>query len=189
MLLFPSAGCGTICNLKDPGDGHQFMGAGTCYPFGGVTRSAMLGCAGPPLGFLQTLDAPLEIEKGDVGEGLRQMGQGTGLAIAGVVSLADVPLSLAGDIVTLPVAYARQQGKPWASWWGEKKAPVDLERFWLRGDETITPVRVYGGVGPNYEDGPPVQSPSTASLDPKVQVELEKLEKQAERFAPERHQR
>ena len=158
LLLLPSVGCGTICNLKDPGDGDIFMGSATCYPFGGVTRSAMRGRTGPPLGVVLAVDGNSEICKGNVNEGIKKVGAGTGLAIAGVVSIADVPLSLAGDIVTLPVAYARQQGKPWATWWGNQ------QRY--PGPNSIVPLI------PMTDSPPPVAASQT--LAPELQ-ELERV--------------
>jgi hypothetical protein len=47
-----------------------------------------------------------------------QIGGGLMLAGAGLIAIADTPVSLVGDILTLPIAYARHQEYPWATWWG-----------------------------------------------------------------------
>src|SRR5262245_55310367 len=86
------SGCGTVANLKDPpspGKTGEF-GTSECSPFGGVTRSAGLAVCG--------------------------LGSGEALGIGvGLVGLVDTPLSLAGDVVTLPIALARHQGASWAT--------------------------------------------------------------------------
>jgi uncharacterized protein YceK len=113
-LVCLHSGCGTIFNLTDPPPpGNPGIGPTTCFPFGGVTRSAALGGCG--------------LVFGTVG-GIAEAGNGGllgGAQLAGVGALAvlDTPLSLAGDIITFPIAYARWQGAPWATWWGEQPAP------------------------------------------------------------------
>jgi uncharacterized protein YceK len=107
LAVLPS-GCGTFVNLTAP-PGPPVGILSNCAPFGGAVRSGMLGmiCLGGGL------------------EGQGEFGQGrilvsTGLMAAGVALLAvDAPLSLLGDVLTLPVASARYNAEPWASWWGE----------------------------------------------------------------------
>lgn len=50
-----------------------------------------------------------------------------GIPAAAVVLGVDVPLSLAGDVVTYPIARARKDGQPWATWWGEQAPANDTE--------------------------------------------------------------
>jgi hypothetical protein len=47
---------------------------------------------------------------------------GPPLFVGGLACLVDTPLSLAGDIVTLPIAISRNRGDAWATWWGEQLA-------------------------------------------------------------------
>jgi hypothetical protein len=65
----------------------------------------------------------LAIWHGEFGPGFEQIGNGLYLTSAGVVAVADAPLSLVGDIITFPAAYARSKDYPWARWWGEKSIP------------------------------------------------------------------
>jgi uncharacterized protein YceK len=109
-----AAGCGTVMNLADsPGGGSKTaVVPESCYPFGGVHRSAMLGVFGVGSG-------PMSVYNGVFGAGDSQSALfQAGLFVVGVGALIDTPVSLVGDIVTLPVAYAREQEAPWASWWG-----------------------------------------------------------------------
>ena len=103
------AGCGTFYNLNaPPPPGPASVGIPTsCSPFGGITRTGLLALAGPQLGVGWILE----------GDGFK----GTGLFGLGVLAWADIPLSLAGDALTLPIACARSNGEPWATWWGEKE--------------------------------------------------------------------
>lgn len=103
-----NAGCGTLHNLMAPPVGPPSIGPASCMPFGGVIRSASLGALGTLAGGFYSVR--------DIGtiESLHDV------AVLGVslVTFADVPLSLAGDIATLPVAYARSREEQWATWWG-----------------------------------------------------------------------
>ena len=62
------------------------------------------------------------IRHGDFAGGLGRIGYGTLLATGGLIATLDIPMSLAGDILTLPIAYARSKDLPWARWWGEKSS-------------------------------------------------------------------
>jgi hypothetical protein len=103
-------GCGTAVNLWSPPECCQGMGPTTCFAFGGVTRSAMLG------GFMLVGGPCTAVEE----FGQSGLVTGAGMTALGALALVDVPLSLAGDLVTLPVAYARSRNMPWATWWGEQ---------------------------------------------------------------------
>ena len=116
MLL---TGCGTMFNLYDCPKGTMFCGTGSCYPFGGVTRSGFLAIAGPPIGVCGVIQGNIAIAKGDFGEGFESVGMGILVASAGLVAIVDTPVSLAGDILTLPVVHARCNEHPWATWWGK----------------------------------------------------------------------
>jgi uncharacterized protein YceK len=140
VLLFAAAlvalqgGCGTIVNLTSPPPSRAMGGIGptACTPFGGVTRSGMLGGFLVAWGLVSGWD--------EVGQGGLLMG--AGLAGVGTVALLDAPLSLAGDILTLPVAYARQQGAGWATWWGDQgheKSPSPVPQEGQGGSEGPAP--------------------------------------------------
>jgi hypothetical protein len=48
---------------------------------------------------------------------------------AGLVMVTvDMPLSFAGDLLTLPVAMAREREAPWETWWGKQ-----VEKSWAEG--------------------------------------------------------
>jgi uncharacterized protein YceK len=151
-LLFAAAlallqmGCGTMANLTAPPTAptvYRGMGPTACEPFGGVTRSIDLG--GMCLA-------------GGLTTGYENLGQGglilgTGMVAAGSVILAvDTPLSLVADVVTLPLVYARREGMPWATWWGEQ-ATIGQSNT----DEGPPPVR-----SPESPE-PPAASPVPAS--------------------------
>jgi uncharacterized protein YceK len=83
-----AAGCGTIVNVTAPtthSSNYRAFGPTWCEPFGGVKRSVLAGS-------LPMMAGPLGI-------------------VVGVVAVAvDAPLSLVGDVVTLPIVYARLHG-------------------------------------------------------------------------------
>lgn len=113
-------GCGTFCNLKDRPTGPTFVATGSCNPFGGVARSALFAFAGPPTGLYKIVDGNIAILNGNIGPGFEEIGSGLLLTSNGLIAIVDTPLSLGGDILTFPIAYARSHEYPWASWWGEK---------------------------------------------------------------------
>jgi uncharacterized protein YceK len=127
VLALP--GCGTVYNLNDPPDGANFMGTGTCYPFGGVARSSLLAVGGPPVGLATAASGGAAIFQGDFEHGFEHVGEGLGLTAAGIGAIVDIPLSFLGDIVTYPIADARSKMQPWATQWGKKS----------RGDPKTTP--------------------------------------------------
>jgi len=102
------SGCGTVANLTappPPGRSDE-MGKSECSPFGGVTLSAGWGA-----GLLVHSLDPEQLAATGVG----------------LLLLMDTPLSLAGDVVTLPIVYARRQGASWATWWGDQAGSVKPE--------------------------------------------------------------
>lgn len=115
-LLLAAAGCGTIMNLHappEPTSAYRGMGPTSCEPLGGVNRAAVMGGL--------TFASGLESLNQGPGEG--RMLTGIGLLGAGTVILAvDTPLSLVGDMLTLPVVNARRNHEEWASWWGPSTA-------------------------------------------------------------------
>ncbi|MBY0230664.1 MAG: hypothetical protein K2W96_15365 [Gemmataceae bacterium] len=123
LALIIATGCGTVVNLTDPARNTPNMIPNTCTPFGGVARSACLG------GFGTTVGAA-DFCTGNVAEGAV-------LLPVGIGGLIDSPLSLVGDLLTLPIAYARQQGHPWASWWG--KPSVEWPPVGKEGAEDAKP--------------------------------------------------
>ena len=137
VLLVTTVGCGTFHNLKDPPNGPNFVGTGSCYPFGGVVRSGLLGVIRPPSGVATVIGGNIAIAKGDFGPGFKQVGYGTYLTAAGLIAIVDCPLSLAGDIVTFPIAYARSNDYSWATWWGEKSFRNPPPFIPEKGDTTI----------------------------------------------------
>src|SRR5437762_6244181 len=102
FLTFLLSGCGTVANLTTPPQPPttcRGMRPSGCEPFGGVERSLVYGA-------LLLSAEPL-------------------WAVPGAAFIAvDAPLSLAGDVVTLPVVWARQRGATWATWWGERAPPA-----------------------------------------------------------------
>lgn len=137
VLSSLTAGCGTVHNLKAP-PSHPWQEGefpevpNDCTPFGGVKRSAMLGAYGPVAGIHGMI------------QGTEFLG-GAVMAGYGVLAIADVPLSLVGDVVTFPVARARSRGETWATWWGDQWPPPkeDIERFWMIDTPNhITPDRL-----------------------------------------------
>jgi uncharacterized protein YceK len=125
VLACTPIGCGTIVNLTAPpkaATAYRGMGPTECEPFGGVSRSFMLGglcMAGGLTG----------------GGGASPLGLllAPGMVIGGAAILAvDTPLSLVGDVVTLPVVFARMQGAPWATWWGNRGEPTAQDTAWTQ---------------------------------------------------------
>jgi hypothetical protein len=132
ILACLPGGCGTIGNLKGvPGPPISYAEVwlsphgrlmcadsldptgpkGTCWAFGGVTESASFGKNYIIGGLTPDFDS---LGKGGLFDGACM------LAIGSVALAVDVPLSLVGDVVTLPVVYARQHEEPWATWWGQQ---------------------------------------------------------------------
>ena len=124
LVLTTVSGCGTFHNLQDRPVGPMFIGTGCCYPFGGTVRSGLLAFGGPPCGAAEVINGNVALTQGELGPGLKQVGHGMLMTAAGLGAIVDIPLSLAGDIVTLPVAYARSKEYPWATWWGEKSLDI-----------------------------------------------------------------
>jgi uncharacterized protein YceK len=145
--VLTSTGCGTVCNLTDPPDGKRFMGTGECYPFGGVVRSGLLSFFGPPMGTVGLVSGPAEICQGNFSTGFEQFGTGLWLTGSGLVAIADVPLSLVGDVLTLPIVYARRNREPWATWWGQQSiSPAPrADQGNDRGQQVPTPIVEQGG--------------------------------------------
>ncbi len=90
------AGCGTFQNLAAPPTPTApcpEWGPTACEPFGGVRRSFVNG-------------------------GVLLMGGPLCWPLSAAAVVVDAPLSLASDVVTLPVVLARRSGARWATWWG-----------------------------------------------------------------------
>ena len=95
-----SGGCGTVLNLRaEP----------TPTP-----RAGMMGC--------MTSCEPMNGVKTSLAGGVMLMG-GAQFPIIVAVMAVELPLSFVGDVLTLPVVYARKRGEPWATWWGTQAAP------------------------------------------------------------------
>jgi hypothetical protein len=89
-LAMVPAGCGTIANVTaptTPRTSYRAFGPTACEPFGGVQRSVMVGSAPLMAGWLGVIPAVVAV---------------------GV----DTPLSLVGDVLTLPIVYARLHWTP-----------------------------------------------------------------------------
>src|SRR5262245_58173802 len=132
-----SAGCGTMHNLFAPPEGLPGTislpsGVGRCVPFGGVGRSALLAMIGPVGGSVGVIDGDTKLVRGEsLKDRMATIGAGLWLAGCGLGAIVDTPLSLAGDIVTFPIAYARYKHHPWATWWGvETHGGCWLGRLW-----------------------------------------------------------
>jgi uncharacterized protein YceK len=139
LVLFAQTGCGTLVNLWDPPKGPQMLGTGCCYPFGGVTRSGYLAGGGPIVGVGEVISGNVTLCKGEFGTGFEEIGAGLFLFSAGLVAIADTPLSLVGDVLTWPIAYAREKEYPWATWWGRQSVPVDPARSTSESENQSTP--------------------------------------------------
>jgi uncharacterized protein YceK len=117
VICCTSVGCGTLHNLDAPAMTTQvYIGPSTCAPLGGFARSALLGGFGTAAGVQGTAVSGWTLLQGDVSDGCKGIGDGLWLTGVGLGSLVDTPISLAADIVTLPVVIARRQQQPWASW-------------------------------------------------------------------------
>jgi uncharacterized protein YceK len=123
ILFVGLTGCGTVNNLKAHPEAVG-MFCPTPFPMGGVTRSALLATLGPPFGFAGMSQGTAKIVKGDFKEGAEAWTTGAKLFCFGIGAWVDVPLSLVGDVVTLPLAYARMKAYPWAMSWGDQKPNV-----------------------------------------------------------------
>ncbi len=137
FVLLTLTGCGTIHNLKDPPDGHTYVGMGSCYPFGGVTRSGLLACAGPPLGVVQVVSGNASICRGEIVSGAEELGSGMALTSMGLLAIADTPLSLVGDVVTLPIVYARTRKSWWTTSWSEETLLLEPGLETTRTDKSM----------------------------------------------------
>src|ERR1700722_7056987 len=85
FLMVLVSGCGTIANVTAPAEpmsGSGMCGPTVCEPFGGVQRSIAFGA-------ISLMCGPI------------------GIVPSVVAVSADAPLSLAGDVITLPIVYAR----------------------------------------------------------------------------------
>jgi hypothetical protein len=140
LISFVQVGCGTLHNLHAPPVAQETgpcaigSGPGICVPFGGVARSALLGFVGAPIGVGEAINGGNELIQGNAaGDGFSRIGNGLKLAGIGVIAVLDTPLSLAGDFVTWPVAYARQHQQPWATWWGKEPGRCWLGRMFQKG--------------------------------------------------------
>jgi hypothetical protein len=129
VILLAFTGCGTLHNLQDRPNSPTFFGTGSCYPFGGVVRSFLLAGLGTQGGVAQVIEGDLAFCQGEFSSGLEQIGNGMLLTSAGLGAVVDCPLSLAGDILTFPIAYARSKEFAWATWWGEKTFIIDKTGF------------------------------------------------------------
>jgi hypothetical protein len=124
LLVLSQSGCGTMFNLCAPPEPSVGIGPSSCFPFGGTTRSALLGVVGPSFGFCEVMNGEAKLVQGDASEGFKQIGTGLALGGAGIVSIVDTPVSFVGDVATMSVVFARRARQPWAMWWGETKGLV-----------------------------------------------------------------
>src|SRR5262249_12229058 len=120
LTLFATSGCGTLFNLTAPPKGMPCIGPSTCFPLGGLTPSTFCGLCGPPAGLGGMVYGDILVVTGQFKEGFQTLGISAAYAGAGFIALADIPLSLGGDLVTFPIAYARYKEYPWATWWGDQ---------------------------------------------------------------------
>jgi len=112
VLILP--GCGTFMNLSSPPPKlapPSMACESECIPFGGVARSGLLGLVGVEYG-------PWYLITG--GNQNDTAWSAAGVTCLGIGALVDTPLSLAGDVVTFPIALARSRCYPWATWWGDQ---------------------------------------------------------------------
>ena len=138
------SGCGTMFNLWAPATsvntGGDFILPNTCEPMGGVSRTAVLGAGGIYLGVAGIMQNP----------GPVKILEAIGLVTAGTAILVvDFPLSVAADVVTWPIANARHDGRPWATWWGQQSQPrqTGWEDFWQASDPQTSQMTPQQSVG------------------------------------------
>jgi hypothetical protein len=159
-VLLGMTGCGTFQNLMAPPatpDTIPMMGINTCEPFGGAGRSLFAGCVWTLFG---TCGWGHEIGQG----GLLI---GTGSVCAGALALTlDAPLSLLGDVLTLPIVHARKNGEPWATWWGEQPGKFLLKESPTKPNATLgEPTQpVPGPTTPEIHDASHQAAPAAGAL-------------------------
>ena len=161
LLTLSLTGCGTINNLLDSPKGPLFAGTGCCYPFGGALRSGMLAFMGPPMGVAGIVEGDIKVMNGEPASGFQLIGTGSLFALGGLGAIADAPVSLCADLLTLPIVYARMQECPWATWWGKESLdfrPPDPSRI------RELPQSTAGAETPS-ERRPGLERPQTTSPD------------------------
>ncbi len=111
VLALGNAGCGTVMNLSTPPTPVKDKETGEItepsYVFGGVRHSVEVGVGGVAGGTMFLCTSPFFLIVPPMSA--LTAGTGAGLFACGVVSLINVPFSLAGDVVTLPLALHREQ--------------------------------------------------------------------------------
>jgi uncharacterized protein YceK len=143
-LVASQTGCGTLYNLQapppvDPMTELGGLAPSTCAPFGGVQRSAVIGGCGVVMGPIYLVKSVVGVADGGADSRENVVG-GLTLTGLGLLAIVDAPLSLAGDIVTMPVVIARRCEHPWATWWGEAKAaPMKDDGPEPQGTPCVTP--------------------------------------------------
>jgi hypothetical protein len=139
LIALAQSGCGTMHNLMAPPEGDRSQpreigladGPGICVPFGGVMRSAVLGFCGTPFGVSTVIASGIDLVGGGDPKQFEHMGAGMRLAGAGLIAIADTPLSLVGDLATWPLAYARETQQPWATWWKSEPGSCPIHRMFV----------------------------------------------------------
>jgi hypothetical protein len=145
-------GCSTLENVQAPltASGEQWLGPTNCRPFGGVQR-AVIGGTGL-LGFTFPTGTPLALPYVAV----------------------DVPCSIVGDVVTLPIVIGRRQHWAWAEKWAQP-AKSDLPYDLLPASDTTSPTKredeeghsiIPDGRTKTGAEGPIVQRESTRVIAP-----------------------
>jgi hypothetical protein len=123
-------------------------------PFGGAVRSTFIGASCTLAPLFGAYEDNLAIDV------LCRIGFG---CAGPVILCVDVPLSLIGDTLSLPIVFARQRGAAWASWWGEPStgAITQLAPAQTSYEHLISPAAT-GALPPNPSPGarlgPPVVS-------------------------------
>jgi uncharacterized protein YceK len=125
LLIATQSGCGTLWNLKAPPASDEparlgIFDSGNCVPMGGVARSATLAAGSMTFSPSNLVDTEW---RAYCGEQMPPDSLKANLFIGtlGALAIVDTPLSLVGDVVTLPLAIGREKQQPWATWWGEPK--------------------------------------------------------------------
>src|SRR5262249_40162010 len=133
MAVLPGlGGCGTVYNLwlPPPPPDENRGSINECTPMAGSVRSGLLASIHIGGGVFGTASAPGE---GNA-ENFLEAGYHTGL---GLGALVDTPISFAGDIVTLPIVFARRAEHPWAMWWGPTAGSTPDRRWWFLLDSLL----------------------------------------------------
>lgn len=122
-----TTGCGTLVNLHDsPKHQPMMMVPQSTIPMGGTLRSTVVAVVGTPLSFSGAMQNTKALVTGKYDGDLKSFLTPVAAMPLCMLGFVDIPLSLVGDIVTLPIAFARMNEHQWATWWGKESVETKL---------------------------------------------------------------